>query len=91
MTVSSLEISGLRKSFGGVEALRGANLSCSGGETHALIGENGAGKSTLVKVLSGAVTIRQRRDLARTASHFRSPLRVRRARPASQPPSKSSA
>ena len=55
MTVSSLEISGLRKSFGGVEALRGANLSCRGGETHALIGENGAGKSTLVKVLSGAV------------------------------------
>jgi ribose transport system ATP-binding protein len=55
VTASSLEISGLRKSFGGVEALRGANLSCRGGETHALIGENGAGKSTLVKVLSGAV------------------------------------
>jgi ribose transport system ATP-binding protein len=51
----SLSISGLRKSFGGVEALRGANLTCVGGETHALIGENGAGKSTLVKILSGAV------------------------------------
>jgi ribose transport system ATP-binding protein len=55
MTATSLEISGLRKSFGGVEALRGANLTALGGETHALIGENGAGKSTLVKVLSGAV------------------------------------
>jgi ABC-type sugar transport system ATPase subunit len=55
MTASSLEISGLRKSFGGVEALRGASLTCLGGETHALIGENGAGKSTLVKVLSGSV------------------------------------
>ena len=55
MSGGSLTISGLRKSFGGVEALRGANLSCAGGETHALIGENGAGKSTLVKVLSGAV------------------------------------
>ena len=48
-------MSGVKKSFGGVEALRGANLTCEGGETHALIGENGAGKSTLVKVLSGAV------------------------------------
>jgi ribose transport system ATP-binding protein len=55
MTVSSLEITGLQKSFGGVKALSGANLSCRGGETHALIGENGAGKSTLVKVLSGSV------------------------------------
>ena len=55
MSGRSLVISGLRKSFGGVEALRGASLACSGGETHALIGENGAGKSTLVKVLSGAV------------------------------------
>jgi ribose transport system ATP-binding protein len=51
----TLVISELKKSFGGVEALRGANLRCEGGETHALIGENGAGKSTLVKVLSGAV------------------------------------
>ena len=55
MTASSLEISGLEKSFGGVKALRGASLTCFGGETHALIGENGAGKSTLVKVLSGSV------------------------------------
>jgi ribose transport system ATP-binding protein len=55
MTVSSLEITGLQKSFGGVKALSGASLSCRGGETHALIGENGAGKSTLVKVLSGSV------------------------------------
>jgi ribose transport system ATP-binding protein len=55
MTARSLEISGLQKSFGGVKALNGANLSCLGGETHALIGENGAGKSTLVKVLSGSV------------------------------------
>jgi ribose transport system ATP-binding protein len=55
MTATSLEISGLEKSFGGVQALRGASLTCFGGETHALIGENGAGKSTLVKVLSGSV------------------------------------
>jgi ribose transport system ATP-binding protein len=55
VTARSLVVSDVKKSFGGVEALRGANLTCAGGETHALIGENGAGKSTLVKVLSGAV------------------------------------
>src|SRR5579875_3049051 len=55
MTAGALEISGLEKSFGGVQALRGASLTCFSGETHALIGENGAGKSTLVKVLSGSV------------------------------------
>ncbi len=49
-----LSLSGIDKSFGGVQALRGACLTCRRGEVHALIGENGAGKSTLVKVLAGA-------------------------------------
>ena len=51
----SLVLRGIKKSFGGVEALRGASLTCRRGEVHALIGENGAGKSTLVKVLCGVV------------------------------------
>lgn len=46
----------MRKSFGGVHALRGVNLEVAVGEVHALIGENGAGKSTLIKVLTGAHT-----------------------------------
>ncbi|WP_429251081.1 sugar ABC transporter ATP-binding protein [Paraburkholderia sp. GAS333] len=41
-------------SFGGVPALRGANLSVAAGEVHALIGQNGAGKSTMIKILTGA-------------------------------------
>ena len=50
-----LALTGVQKSFGGVQALRGASLTSVRGEVHALIGENGAGKSTLVKVLAGAV------------------------------------
>jgi ABC-type polysaccharide/polyol phosphate transport system ATPase subunit len=43
-----LVITGLQKSFGGVQALRGASLTCKPSEVHALIGENGAGKSKFV-------------------------------------------
>ncbi len=49
-----LEMRGIRKSFPGVKALRGVDLSLAGGEVLALLGENGAGKSTLIKVLAGA-------------------------------------
>ncbi|MFF4214409.1 ATP-binding cassette domain-containing protein [Streptomyces sp. NPDC001796] len=51
-----VEARGIRKSFGHVEALRGADFEARAGEVTALIGDNGAGKSTLVKVLSGVHT-----------------------------------
>ncbi|WP_419728587.1 sugar ABC transporter ATP-binding protein [Lichenicola sp.] len=50
-----LELRGISKSFPGVKALAGIDLSVNPGEIHALLGENGAGKSTLMKVLSGII------------------------------------
>lgn len=50
-----LSASGLHKRFGGVHALRGAELSVRRHEIHALVGANGSGKSTLLGVLSGQV------------------------------------
>jgi ABC-type sugar transport system ATPase subunit len=51
---AQLELSGIHKRFGGIRALRGADLKISGeGVIHGLMGENGSGKSTLLAVLSG--------------------------------------
>jgi ABC-type sugar transport system ATPase subunit len=50
-----LHADGVHKRYGGVHALRGANLTVYPGEVHALVGENGSGKSTLLKILSGQV------------------------------------
>ncbi|MPS26125.1 MAG: ABC transporter ATP-binding protein [Alcaligenaceae bacterium] len=49
-----LEARGLRKSFGGVRAVRGISLAIPADGVFALIGPNGAGKSTMMNLLSGA-------------------------------------
>ena len=48
-----LKLEGIKKSFGGVHALKGVNLEIKKGEIHCLAGENGCGKSTLIKAISG--------------------------------------
>lgn len=50
-----LQVKDIKKSFGHVEALRGATLESYRGEILAIVGDNGAGKSTLIKILSGAI------------------------------------
>ena len=51
--MATLEVSGLKKSFGGLKALNDVNLSVQFGTVHAIIGPNGAGKSTLLNAFVG--------------------------------------
>ncbi|MBI3086269.1 MAG: sugar ABC transporter ATP-binding protein, partial [candidate division NC10 bacterium] len=51
--MSLLELRGISKWFGAVQALRDVNLTVEAGQVLALVGDNGAGKSTLIKIISG--------------------------------------
>ena len=54
--MNALEISGLKKTYqGGVEALKGIDLTVKQGDFFALLGPNGAGKSTTIGVISSLV------------------------------------
>jgi len=50
---AAVEITGLRKSYGALEAVRGVDLRVERGEVFALLGPNGAGKTTTVEILEG--------------------------------------
>jgi putative xylitol transport system ATP-binding protein len=69
-----LDVTGLKKSFGGVAALRDGRLRVEKGSVHALCGGNGAGKSTFLTIVMGI----QQRDagvirLRGEEVHFASP------------------
>jgi D-xylose transport system ATP-binding protein len=48
-----LQLKGITKAFGSVQALDDVDFECAAGEVMALVGDNGAGKSTLVKCIAG--------------------------------------
>ncbi|MDQ3553394.1 MAG: sugar ABC transporter ATP-binding protein [Chloroflexota bacterium] len=54
-SLPAIAVAGLRKAYGGIQALVGVDLAIEVGAVHAVVGENGAGKSTLMKILAGAV------------------------------------
>jgi simple sugar transport system ATP-binding protein len=76
--MSVLELSGISKHFGAIQALNDVSLSIEPGEVVGLMGDNGAGKSTLVKIIAGNFppshgTIRvQDREV-----HFHKPVEAR--------------
>lgn len=49
----ALELRGVRKSFGPVNALQSVDFAAYPGEVHAIVGDNGAGKSTMIKIVTG--------------------------------------
>lgn len=53
MSVPVVELTGVKKSFGPVDVLKGVDLKVMPGRVTALVGDNGAGKSTLIKGLAG--------------------------------------
>ncbi|MBT0566402.1 sugar ABC transporter ATP-binding protein [Williamsia sp. CHRR-6] len=54
--VPVLEVRGITKTYGTVQALRGADLTVNRNEVVALVGDNGAGKSTMIKSISGVIS-----------------------------------
>jgi ABC-2 type transport system ATP-binding protein len=53
VTESAINVTGLRKSYGGMKAVERLDLSVQRGEVFALLGPNGAGKTTTVEILEG--------------------------------------
>ena len=56
MTLPALEVSHLKKRFGGLPATRDVSLSVMPGERRLIIGPNGAGKTTLFNLITGELT-----------------------------------
>ena len=75
-----IDATGVRKTYDGVEALRGLDLRVPVGSISALVGRNGAGKTTLVKILMGMArpSAGQARVFGLDASSPRESVEIRR-------------
>lgn len=74
-----VEMRGIKKNFGAVQALRGVDLTLHQNEVLGLVGDNAAGKSTLMKVLSGAYSPDEGKILIEGREvHFANPMDARR-------------
>ena len=84
MTGAVLELRGLTKSFGGLDAVRDVRLAVGAGDRRAIIGPNGAGKTTLFNLITGVLPASSGqvllfgRDVTRWASHRRTTLGMAR-------------
>ena len=64
----AIEVRGLHKSYGSVEAVRGIDLRVAKGEVFALLGPNGAGKTTTIEILEGYLQRTSGRSLSWVAT-----------------------
>lgn len=77
-TAPVVEMRGIKKNFGAVQALRGVDLVLHHNEVLGLVGDNAAGKSTLMKVLSGAYVPDEGEILIDGETvHFSNPMHAR--------------
>ena len=70
--MNAVEVGGLRKSYDGVEAVRGISFEIAAGEVFGLLGPNGAGKTTTIEILEGY----RRRDAGTVAVLGTDPARA---------------
>ena len=76
--VAVLELSGISKNYGAIQALNEVSVSLDAGEVLGLMGDNGAGKSTLVKIIAGNFRPSSgQMQIAGQDVHFNRPIEAR--------------
>ena len=84
-----LQVRGVAKRFGGLQALGGVDLDVREGEILGLVGPNGSGKTTLINVISGFYPLTQRHRSRSTASRSAACRRTRSPAAAWRAPTRS--